>query len=227
MIKLKHLLNENQGTFNKKVLQRIDTYIGNKYKKGGKEYQWILKTILRGALTSVNFHSEVKQLDKIFSRAEMPSDLDPKMEDIIEVSGTVFANLAKYDGVKIIEAFAFVVSLRVGRPLGEKLLKLIQSSSVGEQKMNEAQYADTYFESFTGAVEHVLRTVKKKGFEVDDEDWFSKVALGGRYGRGRPSRGKTHSFSVRLLKNGKETRTKVHFQVYGMKDTYELNMYIS
>jgi len=55
--------------------------------------------------------------------------------------------------------------------------------------LNE-EYSDTYFESFSAIAEYVLRTVKKKGYEVDEDEWWSKVSLGGRYTKSRPSKGR-------------------------------------
>jgi len=107
-----------------------------------------------------------------------------------------------------------------------QMKKLIDKIDVVD-KLFESDYSDTYFDSFTDAAEYVRRYTKKKGFEIDEDDWMSKVALGGRYTRSRPSVGKTHSFTVGLSKNGKPQRKALHFQVYGLKSgKYELNLYI-
>jgi hypothetical protein len=42
----------------------------------------------------------------------------------------------------------------------------------------------------------------------------------------KPSEGKTNSFSIQLSKDGKLQRKQLHIQVYGMKNSYELNAYI-
>jgi hypothetical protein len=42
----------------------------------------------------------------------------------------------------------------------------------------------------------------------------------------KPSEGKTNRFSIELSKDGKPSRKLLHIQVYGMRDTYELNAYI-
>jgi len=107
--------------------------------------------------------------------------------------------------------------------------KLLKKHSIREgfQKLDEANYK-LYHKTFTDAVEEVLKIVNKKGFEVDEDDWFKQVTTGRGYRRGRPSVGKTHRFDVELTKKGKPTRKKVLFQVYGMESgKYELNAYIS
>lgn len=103
--------------------------------------------------------------------------------------------------------------------------------------LKESKY-EVYHDSFTSAAEEVIRVVNKRGFDVDENDWFTSVGSGGGYKRARPSAGKTHRFTVDLLKGGKPTRKKVHFQVFAMDrpstdgsgkrdvSKYELNMYI-
>jgi len=55
------------------------------------------------------------------------------------------------------------------------------------------------------------------------DDWHDKVATGPK----KPSSGKTNSFSVKLKKDGKESKKALHLQVYNMDNQkYELNMYI-
>ena len=72
------------------------------------------------------------------------------------------------------------------------------------------------------------KVAEKKGFEIDEENWTTEVAFGGKYKRARPSVGKSNSFSVALTKNGKPQRKHLHFQVYGMESgNFELNAYVS
>ena len=68
-----------------------------------------------------------------------------------------------------------------------------------------------------------------KGYKVNEEDWQTEVALGGKNLRSRPSTGKTTKFSVGLSRNGKPEKNKqLHFQVYGLESgNYELNAYVS
>ena len=85
-----------------------------------------------------------------------------------------------------------------------------------------------YHKSFTEAAQEARKVAEKKGFEIDEENWTTEVAFGGKYKRSRPSVGKSNSFSVQLLKNGKPQRKHLHFQVYGMESgNFELNAYVS
>jgi hypothetical protein len=93
-------------------------------------------------------------------------------------------------------------------------------------KLNEANYK-LYHKTFSDAADEVLKMVKKKGYQVDEDSWFSKVTTGGTYRKARPGIGKTTRFSVKLTKHDKPLNKQVHFQVYGMEGgKYELNAYI-
>lgn len=83
---------------------------------------------------------------------------------------------------------------------------------------------DIYHKDFSSAVQHAMAVAKKRGFEVDEDDWFNKVASGPR----KPSEGKTNSYSVKVTKNGKPQKKALQMQVYnkGGSKPYELNMYI-
>jgi hypothetical protein len=93
--------------------------------------------------------------------------------------------------------------------------------------LKEYKY-ELYHKSFTSAAETARKVAEKKGFEIDEENWTTEVAFGGKYRRARPSVGKSNSFSVALIKNGKPHRKHLHFQVYGMESgSFELNAYVS
>ena len=92
------------------------------------------------------------------------------------------------------------------------------------RRMSEAK--DDYtvaHNSFSSAVQHAEEVTKKRGFEVDSEEWDRKVAMGPR----KPGAGKTNSYNIGLMKNGKEVKQKLNMQVYYDEGRYELNMYIS
>lgn len=83
---------------------------------------------------------------------------------------------------------------------------------------------EIYHKSFTSAASEAIAVAKKKGFEVDEDDWFRQVSTGPR----KPGVGKTNSYTVELTKNGNPVRKRLVFQVYGMESgTYELNAYVS
>jgi hypothetical protein len=81
---------------------------------------------------------------------------------------------------------------------------------------------EVYHKSYTSAIEAAREYAEKKGFEIDNDDSFRKIGMGPR----KPSEGKTNSFSIQLSKDGKLQRKQLHIQVYGMKNSYELNAYI-
>lgn len=94
--------------------------------------------------------------------------------------------------------------------------------------LNEAQYADTYFHTFSDAVQFARSQAEKKGYEIDEDDWWSQVAMGGKYTKSRPSIGKMNRFIVGLFKNGKPQRKALSISVYGMESgMYELTYYIN
>lgn len=105
-------------------------------------------------------------------------------------------------------------------------LKSILEDAKINTKIDEAN--DTYFKSFTQAVEYARKVTEKRGFTIDEDDWQTQIAFGGKYTRSRPSKGKTNSFTVGLLKNGKPQRKSLQISVYGMDSgSYELTHYIN
>ena len=105
-------------------------------------------------------------------------------------------------------------------------LKSILEDAKINTKIDEAN--DTYFKSFTQAVEYARKVTEKRGFTIDEDDWQTQIAFGGKYSRSRPSKGKTNSFTVGLLKKGKPQRKSLQISVYGMPSgSYELTQYIN
>ena len=105
-------------------------------------------------------------------------------------------------------------------------LKSILEDAKINSKIDEAN--DTYFKSFTQAVEYARKVTEKRGFTIDEDDWQTQIAFGGKYTRSRPSKGKTNSFTVGLLKNGKPQRKSLQISVFGMDSgSYELTQYIN
>ena len=94
---------------------------------------------------------------------------------------------------------------------------------ISENKRN-----GTYFNSFSAAADYARESAESRGYEIDEEDWQSQIAMGGKYTRSRPGEGKTHKFSIGLLKDGKPQRKALHIIVYGMESgSYELTHYIN
>jgi hypothetical protein len=81
---------------------------------------------------------------------------------------------------------------------------------------------EVYHKTYTSAINAAREYAEKKGFEINDDDAFTKIGMG----PGKPSEGKTNRFDIELSKDGKIQRKKLQIQVYGMKNSYELNAYI-
>ncbi len=92
-----------------------------------------------------------------------------------------------------------------------------------EVELDEAKNDYTIsHKTFSSAVQHAVEVAKKRGYEVDSEDYDRKVAMGPR----KPGKGKTNSYSIDVTKNGKPVKQKLQMQVYYDQGRYELNMYI-
>jgi len=76
--------------------------------------------------------------------------------------------------------------------------------------------------SYSDAISAVVKFIKKNGYTYSEDEFFNTVSTGPR----KPSDGKTNRFSIRLYKNDKEQKKGLHFQVTGIGNKYELNMYI-
>lgn len=108
------------------------------------------------------------------------------------------------------------------KDLVELISDILDNSDVKFEETLEEKY-QIYHKDFSSAVQHAKEVAKKKGFEVPDEVWDQKVALGPR----KPSGGKTNSYSLELTKGGKPQRKRLNMQVYNMDNKkFELNMYI-
>lgn len=91
------------------------------------------------------------------------------------------------------------------------------------KSMNEKTDYEVYHKDYSTAVQTAIKQAEKRGYEVDMDDWHDKVATGPK----KPSSGKTNSFSINLMKDGKASKKKLQMQVYNMDNhKYELNMYI-
>jgi hypothetical protein len=86
--------------------------------------------------------------------------------------------------------------------------------------------ADLYFDTYSAAIQHAIKSAEKKGFKVDEDDLHKQVTIG----QGKPKRGKTTRHNLKLTKNGKPVRKGLSIQVYNRetpKKPYELNFYVS
>lgn len=105
--------------------------------------------------------------------------------------------------------------------------RLDKNGRMDEESIDEAPKYDNkytiYHKDYSSAVQHAAVNAEKQGYEIDHDDWDRVVAMGPK----KPSAGKTNILSVSLKKAGKETRKKLHMQVYNMDNKgYELNTYV-
>ena len=91
-----------------------------------------------------------------------------------------------------------------------------------QEDLQEAPNYKLYHNTFSGAVQEAIAVAKKKGFDIDEDDWHDKVATGPK----KPSKDKTNSYSIKLMKKGKPVRQMLQIQVYNMGAKYELNCYV-
>jgi hypothetical protein len=104
------------------------------------------------------------------------------------------------------------------KPHVDKFWDKLQNESITEAKSDY----EVYHKSYTSAINAAKEYAEKKGYEINDDDSFRQIGMGPR----KPSEGKTNKFSIELSKDGKVQRKKLQIQVYGMKNSYELNAYI-
>ena len=109
------------------------------------------------------------------------------------------------------------------------LKSIIQTAKIQKEAIKPLTEKDQiYFNTASGAADYARTQAEKRGFQIDEDDWHSQITLGGKYSRTRPGVGKTHSFSVGLLKGGKPQRKNLNISLYGMESgKFELTYYIS
>jgi len=124
-------INEVDGMLNKKVYKLLMKELGD-LRTGGPNHQFAVMHVLIGALRDANFHSDAKKVPALFPKAEYEGDPMGK-EDTIDIYeydlGPKIANMAQWDGGAIADAIAFYTSMTIGRPLGQKIEKLVESKS--------------------------------------------------------------------------------------------------
>lgn len=143
------------------------------------------------------------QFEKIAGEAK---SLQSQMENLYEDMGHI---ISRYYGMS--ELSEEDVNKRLG----------IQTRELGEGVVNEAKF-EVYHKSYTKAIETAREYAEKQGYEINNDDTFTKIGMGPK----KPSEGKTNRFSIELSKDGKVQRKQLHIQVYGMKNGYELNCYL-
>jgi hypothetical protein len=110
----------------------------------------------------------------------------------------------------------------------EELLSDVEDELNDEESEedDEDDLSENYHPSYSSAIQTAVDSAKKRGYEVDSDDYHNKVSTGPR----KPSEGKTVSHNIELMKDGKPTKKRLAIQVYnrgGDKTPFELNHYIS
>ena len=140
-------LNEN---INKDVKSFLDKSLKG-LKAGSPPHLFAVKHTLIGALTDANFHSEAKKVPALFPKAAFePTSYGENEEEAIHMYeyevGPQIARIAEWDGGAIVDAIGFYVSMTIGRPVGEKITKLVESSiteAAGIEAMGIAGFTGT------------------------------------------------------------------------------------
>jgi hypothetical protein len=101
-----------------------------------------------------------------------------------------------------------------------------EESDEDDEDDEDDDLSENYHPSYSSAIQTAVDSAKKRGYEVDSDDYHNKVSSGPR----KPSEGKTVSHNIKLMKDGKPTKKGLAIQVYnrgGDKTPFELNHYIS
>lgn len=94
------------------------------------------------------------------------------------------------------------------------------------EEINESEKSkkdDVYHKTYTSAINTALEYAEKRGYTYDKEEVAREIGMGPR----KPSEGDTNRFTIGLKKEEKQQKKSLHIQVYGMKESYELNCYIN
>jgi hypothetical protein len=193
-----------QGSELKDAVQALKTVLGDReYNDRRGHYNFYVKQLvdMYGKKTNEELSPKQKQLDK---------NKNGKIDG---------SDLAKLRGEELSAKQKVLDKNTNGKIDGSDLAKLRKE----ETDLQEKSDYEVYHKDYSGAVQTAIKQAEKRGYEVDMDDWHDKVATGPK----KPSSGKTNSFSINLMKDGKPSKKKLQMQVYNMDNQkYELNMYI-
>lgn len=82
---------------------------------------------------------------------------------------------------------------------------------------------EIYHKTFSGAVAEAIAYAEQRSFVVDTNDVWNQISTGPK----KPDEGKTNKYHISLTREGLKAKRTLCIQIYGMKETYELNCYIS
>lgn len=169
-------INEVNVELNKKIAKLILDFI-LRTSKNTYTHIWIVKELLKAALTDANFHSEAKRVDAIFTKwAKQPdTDIDTLLK-AIRGKGEDIARIADWDGNNICTAFYYYISAKISGGLGNKVKGLVETMisekidvSYENKNISEANYhnkadaLNAYFQGKISAQE--LNDIAKNDFK--------------------------------------------------------------
>ena len=230
MIKLKDLLNEGKKSKNVEGVRYVMAIHNNTKdiidlvideKKDPKEVMGAFGTPLLNAIKAVLKHNykphpaDSSNADKL---EEFLSEIK-KYEKIVEL----LIKRPSKAGIKRLElAWRHIWNQKGGGRIG------LNGQGPHRDTIIESSLNESYYKTASEAADAARKYAEKKGYTIDEDDWQSQIAMGGRYSRLRPGKGKTHEFSIKLLKNGKPQKKMLQISLYGMASGhFELTNYIN
>jgi len=203
------------------VPQDVIEKVGAEMKKAGVKDVEVKKGIISADFTKTGL-SEVTLTEKkyyvTYNKGKMVKghvENAPNRNYIyLKLTDIKFGN----DVVKMLKS-KFGIDAKIDKTFGNIPTVSFASKKVVSEKKSDYE---VYHKSYTSAIEAAREYAEKKGYEINNDDAFTKIGVGPR----KPSPGKTNRFSIELTKDGKPQRKMLHIQVYGMKNSYELNAYI-
>lgn len=130
-------ISEVDRVVNRELNLRVSTLLKSElgqFKIGSPQHQFAVMHILIGALKHAKFNLQAKKVHILFKGAKFDSNLTGEewansvLKTIrgYEAIGVKIAKLAENNGVDIVSAIGFYVSMTIGRPIGEKIQNLVE-----------------------------------------------------------------------------------------------------
>jgi hypothetical protein len=243
-------------TVNKEAKKKAEEFGITPNKLGNDGYKKAMYQAAVEALTDANFHDEARELiasiegkPEWAKKVNYPSMDDPKYkekmsdirkngvdsseywggEDKTHEFARKVAASSGWNGVEAADGIAFTLRMNGFHKEADKIQSIFDNKGYMKNEsmrlkgvMEAKSDYEVYHKSYTSAINAAKEYAEKKGYEINDDDSFTKIGMGPR----KPSEGKTNRFDIELSKDGKVQKKKLQIQVYGMKNSYELNAYI-
>ncbi len=124
------ILREVNGPLNKKVMDLLKKEL-NDLDEGSPTHWYAVSIILEAALTDANFHDDAKKVASIFKKADYEFDSKSEKTFVQKCTklGRTISKMCEWDGYAIVDSIGFYTSMTIGRPIGDKVEKLVESVS--------------------------------------------------------------------------------------------------